>query len=223
MIGYHRIETPKEEIYADAVPDICPFCKSVVHFQPINVFTTDDTDIQVVFRCPKNGCGKYTVGLYKWTENIQWDTYSYAAYSLYDTIPETPLSLRRENFPDEVLDISPHFDVIYNQAYAAEQMRLGEITGVGYRKALEFLIKDFAGHKYPDQQSKILSTPLASCIKLFIDDPRIKKVAERAVWLGNDETHYLRKWSDKDIHDLKLLIQLTIFLDNKCSANGKIH
>lgn len=30
-----------------------------------------------------------------------------------------------------------------------------------------------------------------------------------AVWLGNDETHYYRRWEDKDINDLKLLIKLT--------------
>lgn len=29
-------------------------------------------------------------------------------------------------------------------------------------------------------------------------------------WLGNDETHYVRKWEDKDLKDLKKLISLTI-------------
>ena len=28
-------------------------------------------------------------------------------------------------------------------------------------------------------------------------------------WLGNDETHYVRKWEEKDIRDLKILIRLT--------------
>jgi len=32
----------------------------------------------------------------------------------------------------------------------------------------------------------------------------------RAVWLGNDETHYLRKWEQKDLTDLKNLIGLTV-------------
>jgi hypothetical protein len=27
--------------------------------------------------------------------------------------------------------------------------------------------------------------------------------------LGNDETHYVRKWADKDLNDLKNLISLT--------------
>ncbi len=33
-------------------------------------------------------------------------------------------------------------------------------------------------------------------------------MAERAAWLGNDETHYQRKWTDKDISDLKTVISL---------------
>jgi hypothetical protein len=33
--------------------------------------------------------------------------------------------------------------------------------------------------------------------------------AKRAAWLGNDEIHYVRKWEDRDINDLKILIELT--------------
>ena len=35
-------------------------------------------------------------------------------------------------------------------------------------------------------------------------------MASRAAWLGNDETHYIRKWVDKDVQNLKSLIDLTI-------------
>ena len=31
---------------------------------------------------------------------------------------------------------------------------------------------------------------------------RFRKKDERANWLGTDETHYLRKWPDKDLKDL---------------------
>ena len=43
-----------------------------------------------------------------------------------------------------------------------------------------------------------------------MDDPRLKQCAERATWLGNDETHYERKWIDRDVDDLKTLIRLTV-------------
>jgi hypothetical protein len=38
----------------------------------------------------------------------------------------------------------------------------------------------------------------------------IKQVSERATWLGNDETHYQRRWVDKDLSDLKVLIDLVL-------------
>ncbi len=30
-----------------------------------------------------------------------------------------------------------------------------------------------------------------------------------AAWLGNDETHYERRWVDKDVEDLRRLIDIT--------------
>ena len=35
-------------------------------------------------------------------------------------------------------------------------------------------------------------------------------MATRASWLGNDETHYQRKWEDQDLEDLKKVLQLTV-------------
>ena len=38
----------------------------------------------------------------------------------------------------------------------------------------------------------------------------VQNVAERCLWLGNDETHYLRKWADRDVDDLVGLIKLAM-------------
>ena len=90
-------------------------------------------------------------------------------------------------------------------------MSLMEVCGVGYRKALEFLIKDYIIEgKEPDVVEEIKVSPLARCIDTFVSDPNVKNVSKRAVWLGNDETHYVRKWEEKDVQDLKGLIRLTI-------------
>lgn len=43
--------------------------------------------------------------------------------------------LKSRGFNDEVEKLSPSFVQIYNEAYSAEQMKLSQITGVGYRKA----------------------------------------------------------------------------------------
>jgi hypothetical protein len=51
---------------------------------------------------------------------------------------------------------------------------------------------------------------LGKCIDTYINDLNLKECARRAAWLGNDETHYIRKWEDKDVNDLKTLIRLTV-------------
>ena len=91
-------------------------------------------------------------------------------------------------------------------------MNLDQICGVGYRKALEFLIKDYLISKASDEHiiNSIKSTLLSNCIKKYVQNENIKNVAERATWLGNDETHYVRIWADKDVTNLKHLIDLTV-------------
>lgn len=59
-------------------------------------------------------------------------------------------------------------------------------------------------------KERIKNKFLSNCIQEDIVDNNIKNVAKRAVWLGNDETHYVRKWADKDVSNLKHLIDLTV-------------
>ena len=66
-----------------------------------------------------------------------------------------------------------------------------QICGTGYRKSLEFLIKDYLISTLPeDQHEAIKNKFLNNCIRDNISNINIKTVASRAVWLGNDETHY---------------------------------
>jgi len=126
---------------------------------------------------------------------------------LTKTAPKSPLV---ESFSDEISQLSPAFVEIYNQALAAEAVNLEQLVGIGLRKALEFLMKDFAVHENPDDEEKIRKMPLARCIRDYAKDPNLKDCATRAAWLGNDETHYTRRWVEQDINDLKLLIRLTV-------------
>jgi hypothetical protein len=90
------------------------------------------------------------------------------------------------------------------------------VAGPGYRKALEFLIKDYLIFVEPDKADSIKPTALQNLIQNKITDVNLKTSAERATWLGNDETHYLRKWESQDIGDLKLLITLTVNWAENC-------
>ena len=119
------------------------------------------------------------------------------------SIPYTPNIIK---FSDDVRQLSPDFVETDAQAEIAESQRLYRICGVGYRKALEFLVKDYLRHKNPDNTDKILAEPLGSCIKK-LEDQRLKVLAERSAWIGNDETHYVRKHDDLGIKDMKRFIK----------------
>jgi hypothetical protein len=86
---------------------------------------------------------------------------------------------------------------------------LFDICGVGYRKALEFLIKDYLIKKTPEKGESIKKKFLGKCIHEDVADAKIKTVSQRAVWLGNDETHYVREWTGENLDSLKKLISLT--------------
>lgn len=121
----------------------------------------------------------------------------------------------KELLDDEIVgEILPEFMEIYHQAQKAEQLSLDKISGMAYRKALEFLIKGFAIHKNPDKKEKIQNHKyfLNNCINDYYGEMiNVQKCAQIAVWLGNDETHYTRKWKEKDINDLKNLIKIVIY------------
>ncbi len=112
-------------------------------------------------------------------------------------------------FPEVIKEMSPFYTEIFTEAYTAEEIGLFQVCGVGYRKALEYLIKDYLIYLHPDKTDVYKQLPLGNCIAHHVENTNVKLVAERATWLGNDETHYVRKWEDKDVKDLKQLINIT--------------
>lgn len=123
-----------------------------------------------------------------------------------------PTPRAREEVEERLQKVSPRFQRIYNQALTAELLGLDEIAGMGQRKALEFLLKDFATYKCPEKQETIRKSSVKTVIDNYLatDYPRLKIASERAAWLGNDEAHYIRKWEGKDLQDLKTLIRLVL-------------
>jgi hypothetical protein len=92
----------------------------------------------------------------------------------------------------------------------ADYHGLDDVFGMALRKAFEFLIKDYCISKHPDKEETIKDTFLGTVIKNYVSDTNIKICAERATWLGNDETHYERRWTGHDVKDLHTLIKLTL-------------
>lgn len=130
----------------------------------------------------------------------------------YEKILRTsPRTYEVEKFDENIENISPQFVKIYNQALQAETIGLDEIAGLGYRKSVEFLIKDYAIYKNPEKEKEIKNTWMKVCIEKYIDNNNIKLLAERSDWIGNDEAHYVRKQEDRDITDMKRFIKAMVY------------
>jgi hypothetical protein len=196
------IKTPWGQATVDVVPDQCPICLHNIH--PIDGQASATGNwIEKVFECPRKQCERLFIARYA----MQPSAGGGAVYSLRELIP---LTIRTTDQTPVIKGISQDFTSIYAEAEKAELLSLKLICGPGYRKALEFLIKDYVIRSHPNDAETIKKQLLAKCITDYVTDTKVKQVAARAVWLGNDETHYLRKWGDKDLQDLKLLIKLTL-------------
>lgn len=189
----------------------CPLCHKSFAPQPLFacVYNILDSRVRatVVFFC--RDCSSAFLGYYALSNESSSN--NLLVYNASKFISVEPLRFVKATFDQGITTISPQFEKIYNQASAAESSGLDEIAGLGYRKALEFLIKDFAIHEHPDEKDKIKAMPLNACVRDYIDAPNIKTLATRSAWIGNDEAHYIRKQEDRDVHDMKSFIQATVY------------
>jgi hypothetical protein len=199
----------------DRFPDHCPMCHHGIMPEQIggSLISREphqgDT-VQGFFVCPRKECQRAFIGIYKQT--IDNRATANGTFKLKFAIPTSP---QPREVSEEIDEISPEYKKVLAQSSSAEAYNLDQIAGMGYRKALEYLIKDYCCHKYPDQIDAIKSQFLSNCINNFVDDSNVKECSKRASWLGNDETHYVRKWENKDIKDLKKLLRLTeAWIDN---------
>lgn len=128
------------------------------------------------------------------------------------------------HWPESILKLESKFIETYMQALQAEYLGLDEISGVGFRKAIEYLVKDYLIQKDSSLKGKIEDTLLAKVISENFSDPQesdLKELLQRATWLGNDMTHYLKYHEKFDIGDLKKLIKLV--MDEVHSIEQKRH
>lgn len=106
------------------------------------------------------------------------------------------------------------FYEIYSQAEEAEEKNLNHLAGMGYRKAIEFLITDFL-KAYPTDETvnkEWLENPqtrLNDKIKKLPNE-RLRKTANAITYLGNDETHYSIRHPNYNLSDMKRFIALLI-------------
>lgn len=182
--------------------DTCPYCKHSVSLNA--AFCDKDKDgLLFVFRCPIPRC--------KHLFAVRWK----------DGISTTfPAIADMKEVPAEITKISSNFYETFKQANIAEHMGLDKICGMGYRRAAEYLVKDFLLYIGNTDKTKeqIYKMSFASAISA-LPSQELKDIAKASSWLGNDETHTFRIWLDMSTEDLKAYIKsLASFIMFKANA-----
>lgn len=120
-----------------------------------------------------------------------------------------PKTAKTVSFLDNINKLSPTFVSLYNQATVAEtHTEINGLAGIGYRKALEYLIKDYLVKLKHQDKDTIIKMKLGDCVNKLPE--RLQDIARASVWIGNDEVHYFRKNPEYDIEDLKSFINVLI-------------
>lgn len=199
--GEHSIKT----IYLN-LPNKCPRCETAISVTPSssfyipNKFNPSILTVGSIFFCPY--CEQFFFAeILVPNAPYQEEANAFAIY---------PSSRSTTVFSGEISKLSPKFVETYNQAEVAESSNLYEICGSGYRKALEFLVKDFIISQKPDCEDDVKSEMLGACISSHIDNSRIKSLSKASAWIGNDETHYVRKHEDYGLKEMKAFIMAMV-------------
>lgn len=185
--------------YGD-LPETCPHCHHHVDPRRLAACATvpDAKQVDFAFQCPRPECRRVFVGRYLLGPGGELDLASVA-----------PAQARRESVPAEVEALSPAFVEIFGQAQEADGRGHTHLAALGYRGALERLVRDYVVREHPQLASDVHALPLAECIARFADNPRVKAAAARTPALspGCDD--------EEAVAELKVLLRLTVnWLDN---------
>lgn len=198
-------------------PTSCPHCHNGI--QPVHIGNYPGGGPKrseicySLWRCPHRECGSMFVSVFEILGNGQGNFRGFL-----DGSPIGP------HWPDSIKKLDSRFMTTYIQSLQAEYHGLNEISGMGYRKAIEYLVKDYLINNDENLKGKIEDAMLSKVIVDNFKDSReidLKDLLQRATWLGNDMTHYLKYHKNFDINDLKALIKLV--MDEIHSIEQKRH
>jgi len=136
--------------------------------------------------------------------------------------PKPILDLKNGKPKNPDVQEDSRFIKTYLQSLVAESSGLDELAGMGYRKSIEYLVKDWAIQGKPDDKERIEKLWLDVVIKDYYSGD-LKDILQRATWLGNDQSHYNRIFEDFDIDDLKeLIVLIMVELDRQAKMEHYI-
>lgn len=115
------------------------------------------------------------------------------------------------NYDNQLLEnISPRFIDMYNQALRAEATGDIELAANGYRSAIEILVKDYAISELKVSKEEVCKKDLFKAISEYLKQEELIKTSDVIRILGNDFTHYERKYPQHDFSILKGYLNIFI-------------
>ncbi|NSP42602.1 DUF4145 domain-containing protein [Enterococcus faecalis] len=191
------------------IPRICAHCKNTgeqLFINGVELPTKDSANTETLLTTACQLCGK--VSLHFFSDEWQGRNHLYSIPSLTNT-----LDLETMNISSDIINKFPEFIKIIEQANKAEHDDLDQLAGMGYRKALEFLVTDFL-LEYPQEGAsedwlKNPKTSLSSKIAKLPKE-RTKNLSKAISFIGNDETHYSKRHPEQDVTSIKMFLKALI-------------
>jgi hypothetical protein len=152
-----RLPNGQAQVNVDKAPSVCPICHNSIVAVDLNTAFQFDSRVERVYQCPNTNC-----------QVLFLARYARQAANTQNFVRQrcVPFEFRCASHTETIGSISKDFCEIYGQAEKAEQHGLSLVAGPGYRKALEFLMKDYASFLRPSEKASIEKIALASCITM---------------------------------------------------------
>ncbi|MGF3113528.1 DUF4145 domain-containing protein [Facklamia sp. P9177] len=199
---YNNSSSPSLNGLKVQIPKLCPVC-AVAH-NPIMLHKFSETingstTIAFVHTC--SNCGKKSLTLNKLTKE---DNKDYLEF-IY-CYPNS----KAVSFDEKLEQLSPRFVSLYNQASFCEDNGYFDLAGMGYRAAMEILIKDYALGFELDTKEKIAQRNLNRSIEHYFKNDETSQIAADVVRMfGNDFAHWDRN-EDYSLEQLKQYLEIFI-------------
>lgn len=180
-------------------PMSCPYCG--VHTDTeettAQIFALTSTQKAIVLACRCTRCKKRFLSVYIEEGN---------RLTLNTIIPIA----ENDEVHEGLKTVSPEFERIHQQAYRAELRGDIDLAAVGYRTALEVLVKDFAIRELGEKEEEVTSKKLAQAIEDYSGSVELLATSDVVRMLGNDYTHYLKKYENIGFETLKHYYNVTM-------------
>ena len=192
------------------MPNQCPYCQKNNHVQPEKILElplcTDDTAILVSAKC--NECGKHYIVIFQRSKDKRQ----------LDFLQLVPILQENAEYED-LFALSPAFEMIHRQSMQAYQIGLGRLAVIGFRTAIEVLMKDFVISELGEDREKVAPISLNNMIQQYFKSLEDRDYARAVQALGNDCTHYINKHGDYSARDVMTYYQTFVgIINSRCKC-----